>query len=103
AQEVLAGELFELVVGPAAADELGEEVWIARDVLEADRDGGHAVEVAAEADVVDAGDRPDVLDVIGDLSEGRARERGGLDLGPPASPGGRIAEALRGGEGPLAR
>ena len=60
---------FEILIAPAAADQLREQVRIHRDVRQAHRPLRVAVEVAAEADVLDARDVTDVLDVIGDLRD----------------------------------
>ena len=76
---------LQVGVAPAAADELGEEVGVLRHVLQADRPFADAVEVAADADVVDARHLADVVDVVGHLGERRLRERlRGLHLLPHA-------------------
>ena len=59
----------------AAAQQLGEESRVLADVLEPGDDVGDAVEVAADADVIDAGDLADVIDVVGDLRQRRLRAR----------------------------
>ena len=69
-----------VVVLVAAAEELGGERRILRDVFESLDDAGDAVEVAAETDVIDAGDLPDVIDVVGGVGDRRAR--GGVGFRP---------------------
>src|SRR5579862_9145419 len=56
AQDVAAANLLDVVVGIAAADQFGDQIWIRGDVFEPADDARDAVEVAAEADVVDSGD-----------------------------------------------
>src|SRR5215207_24747 len=66
-QDVAAEDLADVGIGVAAPQQLVGEAGEARDVLEADWPGGDAVEVGADADVVDAGDLGDVVDVVGDV------------------------------------
>ena len=73
AQHVQAGKLFQFVVRVSAADQLFEELRIVGDAFESGRRRGDAVEVAADADVIGAGDLHDVLDVIGNVGDRRAR------------------------------
>ena len=68
-QDVAARELGEVLVAPAAPDELGEEPRVAGHVLEPLGPGVVAVVVAAEADVIDAGDLAHVVDVVGHLGD----------------------------------
>ena len=85
AQHVAARELLEVGVAPAAPRQLGEECRILRDVLEPDDGLGDAVEVAADADVIDARDLAHVLDRVRDVGDRRRRPRmrraPGRDLG----------------------
>src|SRR5580693_10024 len=82
AQEVAAGQGGAVGLGPAAGQELGEQRRVGRHVLQTDGDIRGAVEVAAQAHVLDAGHRADVLDVVGDLGQGGPGLRmGGLPLG----------------------
>ena len=79
-QHIAAGELGEIGVAPAAADQFGEQQRIA---VDAAKPGGRdldAVEIAADADMIVAGDLGDVLDVIGDL---RRPWRAAADARPP--------------------
>src|SRR5664279_1673456 len=62
AEDVSTSELHEVRLGPAAPDQLGEEIRIRRDVLETDGPVVVAVEVGTEPDVVDARDPAHVLD-----------------------------------------
>src|SRR5215470_14782350 len=75
AKDVSIGNLPDVVVAVAAAQELGDELRVAGHVLEADDNGSDAVEVPAEPDVFDARDLPDVVDVIGDLRQRGAWRR----------------------------
>ena len=92
-QQVLSGELLQVRVAPAPADQLGEKVRKLRHVLEADRHVVDPVEVAADADVVHARHLAHVLDVIGHLRQRRARARGGR---PPTASICRCRSAYRG-------
>ena len=72
AQHVAAGELGEVLVAPAAADQLGEQQWDSPGRRQARRAcHANAVEVAADPDMVVAGDLGDMLDMVGDLRDGR--------------------------------
>ena len=77
AQDVAARELGAIRPAPASVDELGEQRRVARHVAEAIWQIARPVEVAADADMVNAGHIPDVLDVIGDVRDGRGRHRVG--------------------------
>ena len=73
--------LARFCVGPAAADQLGEQQRIAADAVHARRAPrlADAVEVAADPDMIVAGDLGDMLDMVGDLRDVGARRRmGGL-------------------------
>jgi hypothetical protein len=59
----------------AAPDQFGEEFGEAAHVLEPFRLVPAAIEVATDADVIVAGDAGDVVDVIGDLGQGRGPGR----------------------------
>src|SRR5205823_13907884 len=69
AQHVRAGQACEVAIGPATANQLGEQVRVAGDVAQAIGLEDGPVEVSANADVLDAGDAGDVLDVIRDRRE----------------------------------
>ena len=76
AQHIAAGELGQIRVAPAAADQLGEQQGIAADAVHAGRRALDVdpVEVAAEADMVVARDLDDMLDMVGDQADvGRRR------------------------------
>ena len=85
AEQIGTGDLLEIARRVAPAKELGEKSRIGRDVFEPLRYGGDAVEVSADADVVDPGDVAQVVDVIGDIRESCVRTRvltlPGADLG----------------------
>ena len=83
AEQIAPGEFFEVAVAPAAADQFSEEVGEAAHVLEPSGLVRAAVEVAADADVIVAGDAGDVVDVVRDLGQRRGRRRtvhGGIVL-----------------------
>jgi hypothetical protein len=69
AQEVAAGQGSTVAFGPAAGQELGEQGGIRGHVLQADRDVLGAVEVTADAYVLDLRDLADVLDVVRGLGQ----------------------------------
>ncbi len=71
AQRVAADELRDVGLGPRPLEQGGDEPRVAADVLEPDREGVGAVVVAADADVVDAGDLAHVLEVGDDLLDRR--------------------------------
>src|SRR5712692_8595581 len=77
---VSSGDLEDIVVGIPAVQEFGEEIGIARDVLEANSHGvkGNIVEVGANADMVDASHLANVVDVVGNIGDGAARMGVGL-------------------------
>ncbi len=76
AQYVLAGELAQIGVAPATADQLREECRIRGLVLETDRKVVvSAVEVGTDANMVNAGNLPDVINAVGDVIERRQRAR----------------------------
>ena len=79
-QDVAAEDLVDVRLGVAAAEQFLRQPGVARDVFEADRDAGDAVEVGADAGVVDAGDLDDVVDVVGHVGDGAAGH--GVGLGP---------------------
>ena len=68
-EQIAAGKFFEVAVAPATANQLGEELREAAHVLEPFGLVGAAIEVAADADVIAAGDAGHVVDVIGDLPQ----------------------------------
>src|SRR5207248_5415014 len=61
AQHVRARQAREVAIGPAAADQLGEEVGVAGDVAQAIGLEERTVEVAAKSDMLDTGYTGDVL------------------------------------------
>jgi hypothetical protein len=65
AQEVSARELREVFVAPAAQREFREQVRVHRDIGEAFGEPERAVEISADADVVDARDVDGVADGAG--------------------------------------
>src|SRR5689334_16806842 len=69
AEDVLPGELGQLGPGPAAVGEGGEEPRVPRNVLQALGHGLRPHVVAPDADMVDAGGLPYVLDVCHDLCQ----------------------------------
>jgi hypothetical protein len=69
AKDVAAGEGAAVRLRPAAAHQFGEQGRIGADVLQALGDFCGAVEVTADADVLDPCDGSNVLDVVGDLAE----------------------------------
>ena len=75
AKDVPAGKLGEILVAPAPPDQLGEEQRIAADAVHPGRRFlvRNPVEVAADPDMIVAGHLHDMLDVIGDLADGRGR------------------------------
>jgi hypothetical protein len=66
-QEIFPGELTEIAVGPAASRQLREQVGKLGHILQPLHYFGDAIEVASDADVIDAGDFAHVLDLIGHL------------------------------------
>src|SRR5207245_428912 len=87
AHGVVPGQFAEVGRGPAAVEQFGEQVRVAGNVAQVGRGVLDAVEVAAEADVVDAGDLSHVVKVIGD--DRRAR------LGPRVGGGELRTQCLR--------
>src|SRR5207253_7261986 len=79
AEDVATGDLPQVLVRVAAIPKLLEERRVARDVLEPVRYRLHAVEVAPDAGRLDPGDVADVVDVIGDICQGRGRGRLGCE------------------------
>src|SRR6187399_1886405 len=79
AEHVLAEDLADVGVAVPALEELGGQQRVRRHVVEILDRLGDAVEVAADADVLDPGDLLDVIDVVGDVSNrgGRRRVGGG--------------------------
>src|SRR6185437_7649912 len=75
AQQVAAGQGGTVRFGPAAAEQLGEQGRVGGDVLQAGRDLVGAVEVAAQAHMLDAGYLADVLDVVRNLRQRRPGPR----------------------------
>src|SRR5262245_3690802 len=67
AEEVAAEDLHQLLLPVAAVEQRLRQVRIAADILQLARSAVDAVEVAADADVVDAGNLDDVVDVVGDV------------------------------------
>ena len=75
AQSVHPCDFARVRVRVATAKKLSDEIRVFGHVFEADRSVHEAVEVRAEPDVVDPGDAPDMVDVVGDLLEGGAHQR----------------------------
>src|SRR6476660_7768032 len=67
AQDVEAEDFLQVVLFVSPAKQFSGQHGIRRDVLHALHDRRNPVEVAAETDVIDSGDLPDVIDVIGDV------------------------------------
>ena len=76
-----AEDLLDVLVLVAAPEQFRRERRVFRDILETRTTLRDAVEVAAEADVIDAGDLADVIDVIGGVGERGARRR----IAPPST------------------
>jgi hypothetical protein len=72
-QDVPADHLDAFVPVPSPVEKFGGQRGIAADILQPVGQVVGAVEVPADADVLDAGHRPHVLDVVGHLGEGRSR------------------------------
>ena len=72
-QDVPADHLDALVPAPSPVEKFGGQRGMAADILQPVGQVVGAVEVPADADVLDAGHRPHVLDVVGHLGEGRSR------------------------------
>ena len=68
AQYVPSCHLGAVLAAPAAVEERGEQHRVARHVLEAGREGVDTVVVPPDADVIDAGDLPGMVEVLDDLS-----------------------------------
>ena len=75
AQSVHPCDFARVRVRVATAKKLSDEIRVFGHVFEANRSVHEAVEVRAEPDVVDPGDAPDMVDVVGDLLEGGAHQR----------------------------
>src|SRR5437867_8891975 len=80
-QYVAAGKLSKVGFAPPAPGELGEQRRIGRHVLESDDVLVDPVEVAADSDMIHAGDLLHVLDCVGDVGNGRLRPRMGRTPG----------------------
>ena len=66
-EDIQASHFLDVVFGVAAAHQFGQQGWIAGDIVQALYTAVKAFEIRAEADVIDAGDFADVVDVIGDV------------------------------------
>jgi hypothetical protein len=75
AQDVEAENLLDIALRVAALEQFRGQQRILRHVIELLHDLRDAVEVAADADVIDARDFADVIDMIGDVCDARARRR----------------------------
>src|SRR6266550_8739932 len=75
AQNISVGEFGEVRVAPSSTRQLRENRGKSRNVFETDDVFRDSVEVGSDSDVVDAGDLPHVLDVIGHLGDRRLRTR----------------------------
>ena len=95
AEQVLTRELPQVLVAPPPADELRKQLGEPGYVFQTTGDLGDPIEVAAEPDVVRAGHPPDVLDMVGDLLQGRrGRRMLPLPLGEPGRALGRIGDGV---------
>src|SRR5437773_2385815 len=74
-QDIQTRDFLDVELGPAAPQQLRDQVGKLRDVLQPVRHFGDAVEVGADPDVVDPRHLPDMLDVVGDLPQRRVRRR----------------------------
>src|SRR5206468_9622051 len=79
-EEVLAEDLQDLVVLVATLHELEGDLRQALDAAETVGDRVDAVEVGAEADVIDPRDLHDVIDVVGDDRDRHLRQRSAVGL-----------------------
>src|SRR5690606_34111644 len=91
AQQVAAPQLLDLLLGVAAADELERDVEGLGRVAPA-VDAAAAIEVGADADVVDADELDRVVDVVDEVLDGGLRWRGEVAVDAPH--GGLIVGAL---------
>src|SRR5262249_19736929 len=92
AEDVASKDLVDVGLGITPLQQLLGEPGVAGDVLQAGGPGGDAVEVGAEADVVDPCGPDDVVDVVGDVGHGPAGQRVALEPGGErAGVGGRVA------------
>jgi len=66
-QRIQARHLLHISFGPAAPQQLGDQIWKLGHILQTDRHFRDAIEVGTYSHAIDAGDPADVLDVIGDL------------------------------------
>ena len=69
---------MDVGLGVTASEQLFGQAGIRGDVLQADGPLRDAVEVGADADVVDPGDLDDVVDMVGDVLDRAARQLGAL-------------------------
>src|SRR3954469_23390660 len=72
-QDVPSDHLDALILAPPPGEQLGDQLRVAGDVLQPGGYVVHSVVVSADPDVADAGDLPDVLDVVGHVGECRSR------------------------------
>ena len=72
---VSSGNLEDIVVGISTAQKFGEKIGIARDVLQAEhhRIRTGFVKVSTNADVVNARDIANVIDVVSNVGNGATR------------------------------
>ena len=63
-QQILAGELLEIMVAPAATDQLGEQLGELGDVLQSLGHGIDPIEIASDAHMIDAHQLDHVVDVV---------------------------------------
>lgn len=70
-QHVAAREFGDIGIRPSSVHEFGEQCRVPVHAFEPHRCVFDAVEVGAQTDMVDARDRSDVFDVVGNLSQRR--------------------------------
>ena len=71
AQDIQSSHLFHVCLSPTASQQFRDQIRKFRDVFQTIGHFRDAVEIGADADVIDTGDLPDMIDVIGDLLERR--------------------------------
>src|SRR5258708_38560530 len=69
AQQIFPRQLGDVRIAPASAHQLLEQRRVAIDALEPDRCVGYTVEIGPQANMIDAGDLANALDMISDLSK----------------------------------
>ena len=85
AQQVQPGDLLQVLLGVAAPQQLGKQHRQLAHVLQTDRPEVDAIEVGANADVVDARNLAHVVNVIRDIGNGGYAAQGWRASTPPAA------------------